>query len=654
MPARKRRNERLSKQRRLEYPIKEKRFEELPNEIHNEIFAHVGVALMCRFFVNIPLSRLKMVIARYLKTCVVKVTPEEVFDGDLNKIDFYTCAKLPKCHIDVITLIGMWQLTKWHLSQVKYELLSLTINHLDNRIQYVNLKKLKGNVTALNFEGKLEIRPKEIPLTVTKLSFHDCKLLLPQSFKHLTSLTHFSCWSCYRDGSFALPKLITTLIFGGPNESVVYNASSLINLKHISGNGITAIRWGRLQSILAFDVPYHVHLSSLKEITITGSLSGFKDLSCPRLESVICNNCKTNGEVQEFFTNEQLAHLTSLKVENLYVHDMSLIQQLKALHMKLDEPLTEQYLLPPNLVELKVCLSQPVKGIPPHIERFEYFNAMTDEPQDIKITSQKLKSLLINLAKLVTVECPKLTTVELLLGQASFFAPNIVNLTIKGEQPRFRYPRLNHYTMFELHRCELFVKHFKYISVNGTQLSSVWILADEVTLRDCVFPENSGKPYIVTKVLNLHCKLLSSDGISCQELYCGKSGMMGCIPPMVEKVFIDRLDNGWIDTSTGVPVSFKNCTKLRSLSIALADFTGIYKNGLTIPTSVRQLYLGNVIWSKSAILRFDKEIRPEHIECWSAATMDQLGCSRVLPPSLFLPVGALCFQSHLLRQHKSE
>lgn len=136
-----------------------RRFQDLPWELHLEILTHLGVASACHYFINCPMSKLKVALAKDLDTCAIEVTPEEVIDDDLDKIDFYTYDKLPECPIHATTTMGLWKMTMWHLENVNFKLLTLTVNHELDHSPIVNVKHLGG---------KLPMRSKILTRSKTK------------------------------------------------------------------------------------------------------------------------------------------------------------------------------------------------------------------------------------------------------------------------------------------------------------------------------------------------------------------------------------------------------------------------------------------------------------------------------------------------------
>lgn len=104
----------------------------------------------------------------YLQTHVINVTAEEVIEGDLNVIDFYTYGQLHLwCYIKVKTPVGLFDMTNWHLSKVNCQLVWLEVYLRVSPHSYVDVSNLVRNFRALTVAGKITIDPKNFSLHTT-------------------------------------------------------------------------------------------------------------------------------------------------------------------------------------------------------------------------------------------------------------------------------------------------------------------------------------------------------------------------------------------------------------------------------------------------------------------------------------------------------
>ncbi|CAN3372097.1 hypothetical protein DIURU_000402 [Diutina rugosa] len=112
---------------------------------------------------------------------------------------------------------------------------------------------------------------------------------------------------------------------------------------------------------------------------------------------------------------------------------------------------------------------------------------------------------------------------------------------------------------------------------------------------------------------------------------------------MVERIYIERLDDRWVDDTTLTaegkpsPVTFDACDRLQSIAIKKADFRSVFYMGISMPALVKQFKVSFAKWSDTAALHFENLSRLEHFEYWCDATMKQLGLEDVDVPLLFGP-----------------
>lgn len=641
-------------------------FRELPTDILGVIHQFLDIPSACRLYIAYSQTEFSVELAAFLVENVVEVTPEEVIDGDLDKIDFYTYAKLTPCRIHVTIPVGLWKKTMWHLSQVEYILLSVTVdNNFElhsgrDIIPLINLKDLTSNVVALSVVGKIQFDPRDIPVSVTKLAIGECVFELLPNLEHLVNLTHYTSYELNHNG-LVLPRLLTTL-----KTDAVLDLSpfTLPNLKHVNGYRIEGIPWSQIETASIRNFPHNESFNQLREITIGSGYVSFKNCDCPKLEKVKFSQTLgeiAGGDVSEFFTPSQLARLTSLIGRKLQVSDMSVLKQVQVLHIEWDERLTEWLYLPPNLVDFKVWLSHPVDGIPRQLKVFAYVAANAsyrpDSHRYVNVKSTTLMSLLVTGADTVAIDCPTLTNLLLTWIRDKLIKPNIPNvvkLYVHSTQlPLEMVPRLNHLDMNQTNTDVVIKRRLRSVRLNVVHLSKVDIVADRVTLDDCAFVEVD----ITTKVLQLESYFLDLKSVNCQELICDYI-QINEIPQMVEKLSFRRLNAITFDgDSRDYYINhLRNCHKLKSLVIDIAIFSGVGEHQPTIPATVTQLRLNTVLAfgtdssHRRQFWNFEDVSKLEHVECWRGVTMEEFGIGRgQWPPSIYVPPQILIIQPHLLR-----
>lgn len=100
---------------------------------------------------------------------------------------------------------------------------------------------------------------------------------------------------------------------------------------------------------------------------------------------------------------------------------------------------------------------------------------------------------------------------------------------------------------------------------------------------------------------------------------------------MVETLYISYLNAQWVEKSKGrrgstpILAALERCVRLKSVGIGFDDLRNLYHDGIVLPPSIRLVTLNNVKWGDHAKLRFTGLTRLVHLECNSAATVEQLG-----------------------------
>lgn len=658
-----------------------------PAEILRELFTEIGITSCCHLYIKMPPGNFRYALGIYLQTHVINVTPEEVIEDDPNVIDFYTYGQLHLwCYIKVKTSVGLFDMTKWHLSKVNCRLVWIELCLRESPHSYVDVSNLARNVRALTVAGKITIDPTKIPRSIRHLFLLQCSLRNSQNFKHLVKLKEFES-TCDHDETFELPRLVTTLkLYGEPH---LLNMPSLPNIKHIVFNdfaNIISTAWARVESLDLPFLPYHERFDCLREAKLK-DYDSFRDIICPELESIeflahkisedllesdseedeLDADFEQHYDILSIFTHEQLANLKILKASCCTIDNMALLPQLRVLHCSMDKSLTRFQPLPPNLIELKIILDCSVEGIPPQLQVFGFEGMNYDGKPDcfVRAKSDTVRKMRLCCVTDVSIDCPKLTSLNLEKCSIATMlkAPNLVRLRSSGIFISLEaFPRLNYLTMYDLNSWQDVVlnRHLKSIRLMWSQLGKVQLFADDVQLIICEFCRGAGAPQIMAKSFYSESTFDDMRGITCQEFnYDGWLcfEQIKRISPVVEKFSIALFGNAstnnhdkWYDT-----LSLEGFELLKSVTIKKIKFSGQFGNGIELPAAVRQVRLGrDIVWGRDAAIHYDEDSQLEHVEVAGTATMAQVGISRTLPPSLYFPQRILNFQPHLLRQHKTE
>ena len=555
-------------------------------------------------------------IAEYLNEKEVSVTAEYVTIGDPDKISFDTLAKLPPCHIRVTSTIAKLELALWRLKQVAVKLLRLEIDGIrrtDFKYDCPDLRFLGTTLTKLCLRY-LSVNPETIPTTVTRLRFRMCEINNFLDFTNFINLTHFETTHC--GVGMKLPQLIISLWI----DEGVFDASTLPNLKRVLGYGIVNPPWSQLESVMLIEIPLGQRMEQLKELEINDLQIG-TNVEYSILERVEIMLSRRHS-IYDYIPPTQLVQVRDLDVGSMRVPNVENYQNLTKLLCGLDETLTEDYPLPPNLVDLSIRSTKGVKGVPSQLKSFAY----TDWPEresnsnaySVVVKSDRLKKLVIVGATSVTIDCPNLTDLDLFRPHdLSVHLPNLVTLfyVLSDDHPipfpfEQGYTKLQNLTLFGLSQDVVFEQPMKSISLMDVKLNRFKVLADSIRTENCEIPFETD---ITARVFESLSPSISSCGIKCRELHCKKIDQ---VPSSVEKLSL-VLEEPNRKNNSVVP-ELRGCAALTSLTIR----GGLehYRHGITISPSVKQLaindgkYFVNGERTSWGELRIISPTRLEHFE----------------------------------------
>lgn len=678
-------------------------FKDLPTEVQELIFKEVDLVSVCWFYATMEEDKTyaatRYHTARYFNGRVIPVSPEKVVGGDHRYIDFDTCAKLPRCQISVNIPVGLLKKTIAGVNAVNGELVSLTVfNEYILRsltitamgmVPETTLVGLGRNVNlmSLTVEGGLKVNPKQIPNTVTTLVMKDSGFVPSHDISHLLNLTHFEAHALL-NLEVHLPQLVTH-VHAINCEYVEMHLPSLKNLRHVVwlGDNWCRIPYHQLETINVEFLRPGLALERLQELT-TYEYQELTSCNLPHLRKFEVTHPPRGFSfynVSDHLTHAQQAQLHSLKGLDYMFTNPSPLQNLKVLHMTVVEPMHKFFSLPPAVEELKIWLNFSVDGVPPQLKKFYYDYTLDSlllgdvtirspnltelhicDASHAAVECPRLRYMLIQVSRVATINCPELRTLEIrhaaevsivcekltsmeLCGWERFVrlqAPNLVKLSGYGmDYPLEQFPQLRRVAIADW-RCPgkihdfIINRHMSFIHIKWSTLRKLDISADVVTLESSSLIE---LPRINAKVLNLKCPIKNSSHVVCQELNCTGIGRVKRFPPMVEKIYIERLNDQWVDDTTLTaegkpsPVTFDGCDRLQSIAIRNADFRSVFCMGVSVPALVKQFTVSFAKWSDTAALHFENPSRLEHFEYWCNATMKQLGLEDVDVPSLFGP-----------------
>lgn len=144
------------------------------------------------------------------------------------------------------------------------------------------------------------------------------------------------------------------------------DASRLPNLKQFLSKGAANTPWSQLEVVKVWDIPQNETLAQVKELTSHTSVPLLGQ--CPKLEQATLY-ADLPPDVSLIFDDHQQAQLTPLRARWLDLRNLSTLQSLTVLHCSFDQTLTEDYSLPPNLVEPELWQCGSVMGTPPQIKK---------------------------------------------------------------------------------------------------------------------------------------------------------------------------------------------------------------------------------------------------------------------------------------------
>lgn len=102
--------------------------ERLPKDTQTEIVSLLYVVAVCRLCHVATDRDLLKVIGKRFKKLMVEVTPNAILADDPTMIGFEAEALLPLwCHVHVRASVGLWELTKGYLLQMKFALLRISV-----------------------------------------------------------------------------------------------------------------------------------------------------------------------------------------------------------------------------------------------------------------------------------------------------------------------------------------------------------------------------------------------------------------------------------------------------------------------------------------------------------------------------------------------
>lgn len=593
---------------------------QLPLEILRHILTCVDVPSVCRLYIAYHDHPFQSVIADYLDTLTIDVTPEITIDGDPRYIDFDTVNQLPPCNIRVTMTHGLLRLTSKYLWNTHFKRLSFHIRKGEGCSSYADLLGFVEDLTSLTGEW-IDINPRHIPKTVEELDLRHCSFLPRDKFTHLTRLEKCNFFSCCTD-QLRLPPQISSLNYFDHRN---LDLSGLENLKHLTGERFDNIPWAQLITLRDGRLPESpTNMDQMREIHLIEGNASFKHITCPQLKSIEYD-IEEHYNVCDLLTFEQQAQLQSLKGRWIYTYDVSAFEHLKVLHMEMVEPLTEHYRLPPRLTELKVWTSYPIYGIPSQLERFEV-GISGLSTVDVTVKSARLRRLVVQPAKTVVIDCPRVTSLKLgyVDNLEEVDTPNVVKLDLDSTKfPLEKLPRLNELFTISVDQDVVVKHHLQSVTLMNMKPKVVSVSADFVT----VAYDLTGELDIRTKVFTSHAyQLIHTKGIVCQELICAN---IGKVPACVEKLTLDGVTPEWNirpPPPETVPLDLTGCTKLKSIYIKQADFRDVNKP--IIPASVQHLRFGD-IHNDDTPFRYENQENLRYFECLGQIYFEDIGLTKM-------------------------
>ena len=566
------------------------KFDGLPAELQKEIVSHLDDASVCRLYAayNERWKRytpIKKVIANRLKKITVCVTPVVGVGCDTTLIDFKTWALLPLwCTVHVKTPVAFWELAKSYILQLQYALLEVSIYYeLELSCpNYVDLKGLNGNVVAVHLENIDHVDIDDIPKSTKQLSLDSCSLGEAVNLTHLAMLTHVDIQLDVISPELQvwLPELVTTL---HARDRRILVMSPLPNLQHYFGYYDAKLPWSQLKTITVDYIPGGTRCDLLEEVVLSGEVVDFKTIYCPKLRSVEIVSGE-GEEITDIFTDDQLSQLQTFKGKKMTLSDLTLLQQVKELHVKYDQILTEHTALSPTLIKLAIISEFLVDGVPDQLTAFEYTRSrQVRSPEvNIAVASATLKRLVIDGANRLSVDCPHLdylkwyrvrTIVECKTPSVKEMYLDDFNFT-HGNLPNLRRLEIDGYYQGRAPMDVVIDHHLESVTLKLAQFGAVSFSANKVTLKTCRFLQT---PSITARVVDAE-DYHSHEGITCQQLICDTATQL---PSMVERACLQ-----WMPSDSRR--WFRGCDNLRL--VIITHGVVIYRL-LAIPPSAIQLHL---------------------------------------------------------------
>lgn len=337
-----------------------------------------------------------------------------------------------------------------------------------------------------------------------------------------------------------------------------------------------------------------------------------KDVEFPELERIEIRLCSYDN-VLDYFTFAQFAQVKFLDAGGLRVDNMHLLQNLTTVQCGFHDTLTEDYPLPPNLVDLKIWAFEPVKGVPRQLKSFFYDCAdkfereRTSDNYHVFARSDNLKRLVIKWATSVTIDCPNLTHLELeepfkinvnlpSLTSLTYRSPEKHNVPFPLEQG---FPKLQELNLRWLSQDVVFQQKMKSVELSGMNPNRLRFLADRVHLNNCEIPNDTD---ITARVFTSYSPI--THGIKCKELRCCEIDQ---VPPMVEKLTLSLKKPSIAQKlfpklrkpshEDLIVPELRGCNVLTSLTIE--DGFQHYQRGFPVPSSVKQLNVKDGIHTSS-------------------------------------------------------
>lgn len=204
--------------------------------------------------------------------------------------------------------------------------------------------------------------------------------------------------------------------------------------------------------------------------------------------------------INDIFTNGQQTQLVLCECCD-QINDLTLMMNVRVLHVIYNEGLIEHTPLPPTLVELAVISNCPVDGIPSQLEVVGYISR---DCRDISVRSSKLKRLLITRAKKLTIDCPNIEAMNRkhYLSIEECNVPNVSELdTIDRAGLLERVPNLRRLTITEGNSkwADLVItQRLEWVKLVRVKLGHMVLSANSISVDSCKFTH---APTFTTKYL---------------------------------------------------------------------------------------------------------------------------------------------------------